>query len=169
MSDAAASDVVLHGDLDELPTALVVRNLRPRGMVALEMRLVCFAVDWLHPDPWRGTVAATVGNLQGPRPFNAMRDARNFAPALHNAGTHASWLGGTEANLRKLHAFCHREIESQIDYGLRDGTNHFLEAGIHVDGVKMVPVDVDSSWPRWVYERKCPDNWFRPREQEAVA
>jgi hypothetical protein len=41
--------------------------------------------------------------------------------------------------------------------------------GLHVDGTKMLPVDVDATWPRWVYERRCPANWFRPREQEQVA
>lgn len=166
MSDAANGDVVLHGDLDEIPTPLVVRNVRPRGMVAFEQRGHFFAVDWLYPQPWRGTVAAMAGSFQR---FNQLRDARNFAPPLHNAGWHLSWLGGPEANDRKLHSFCHGEVASQIEYGMSNGRNAFLEDGIHVDGTVMVPVDVDESWPRYVYERRCPANWFRPREQEAVA
>lgn len=165
MTDAEPGDVILHGDLDEIPTALVARNVRPRGMVALEQRGLFFAVDWDY-GPWRGTVATTAAAF---RSFNAMRDARNVASPIHDAGWHLSWLGGPDANRRKLESFCHPEVAGQIDYGLRDGTNHFLEAGIHVDGTKMTPVDVDATWPKWVYDRKCPANWFRPRDNEAAA
>lgn len=159
MADAKVGDVVLHGDLDEIPTAMVTRNVRPRGMVAFEQRGHFFAVDWMYPHPWRGTVAATFGSFTR---FNQLRDSRNFAPPLHNAGWHLSWLGGPEANRRKLESFCHREVEEQIDYGLSNG-NAFMEMGLHVDGTKMIAVDVDETWPRYVYERRCPDSWFRPR------
>jgi hypothetical protein len=27
----------------------------------------------------------------------------------------------------------------------------------------MSPVDVDAEWPRYVFERRCPSEWFRPR------
>jgi beta-1,4-mannosyl-glycoprotein beta-1,4-N-acetylglucosaminyltransferase len=166
MTDAQPGDVILHGDLDEIPTALVTRNVRPRGMVAFEQRGHFFAVDWAYPHPWRGTVATTVERF---RSFNAMRDARNVANPIHNAGWHLSWLGGPVINRQKLNSFCHPECADQIDYGLKDGRNAFLELGLHVDGTKMTPVDVDASWPRWVYERKCPANWFRPRGDEVAA
>jgi hypothetical protein len=95
--------------------------------------------------------------------FGAMRDARNLTPKrLENAGWHLSWLGGGEQNLKKLGAFCHPEVADSIHYGL-EGENKFLRDGVHVDGTKMVAVDVDRTWPKWVYERKCPANWFRPR------
>ena len=162
----ANDDVVLHGDCDEIPTAIVARNVCPRGYVALQQRGHFWAVDYLYPPGWRGTVASVAGNVKS---FNSLRDARNVAPALPDAGWHLSWLGGAARARTKLGDFCHPEAASQIDYGLRDGMNHFLEAGIHVDGVKMIPVDVDESWPRYVYERRCPANWFRPRERAAVA
>lgn len=151
-------DVVLHGDLDEIPTALVARNVRPRGMVALEQRAHFWAVDWLWPQPWRGTVATTAGNLKS---FNTMRDSRNYAAAIHDAGWHLSWLGGPDVAMEKVGAFCHPEVRDRIVNGLAADT--FLREGIHVDGVKMLPVDVDATWPRYVYERRCPENWFRSR------
>lgn len=151
--------VVLHGDLDEIPTPVAVRNVKPAGMLSFQQRFLCMAVDWLHPDPWQGTVAARLRNI---RSFGAMRDCRNYAPVLPGAGHHFSWLGGKEAYLRKLNAFCHPEIAERTELGLEE--DFFINAGVHVDTKKLTPVDVDESWPRWIAEGKCPESWFRPRE-----
>lgn len=159
LCDAQTGDVIIHGDLDEIPYALVVRNLRPRGLIALEQRMACFAVDWVHPDPWRGPVVGVYGAI--PSSFGAMRDCRNIAPALPNAGWHLSWLGTTEDNLAKLGSFCHPEIAERTLVGLQQDA--FGKHGYHVDGVKMEPVEVDETWPRWVHERKCPESWWRAR------
>lgn len=158
LNDAAADDVIIESDVDEIPTALVVRNLRPRGFVALEQRCFSMAVDWEHPQPWRGPVASTVGHV---KTFTAMRDARMFAPALPAAGWHLGWLGGQDAQRRKLNAWCHPEIKDRTIPGIEQ--DFFLREGWHVDGVKLKPVDVDESWPRWVVEGHCPTSWFRPR------
>lgn len=156
---AVPDDVVLHGDVDEIPTKLVARNVRPQGFVAFQQRLYCFAIDWQHPDPWYGTVAGRVGKINS---FGAMRDARNIAPKIENGGWHLSWLGGSQANLKKLHSFCHPEVADRINVGLHAG-NKFLQHGIHVDGAVMLPVDVDRTWPKWIVEGKAPASWYRPR------
>jgi hypothetical protein len=158
LKGAAAGDVIIQSDVDEIPKSIVVRNLRPRGAVALEQRCFSMAVDWQHPEPWRGPVATTVANV---RTFTAMRDARNFAPHLPNAGWHLGWLGGQDAQLRKLNAFCHPEIAPKTLKGI--GANTFLADGFHFDGAKLIPVDVDDTWPRWIVEGRCPPTWFRPR------
>lgn len=160
MSDAAPDDVVLHGDVDEIPNALGVRNVRPSGFVAFDQTLYCFAVDWLHPQRWRGTVAGRVGAVTS---FGYMRSCRNMAPTMPGAlaGWHLSWLGGRDAALAKLGSFCHPEIADRTRAGLE--ADEFLRTGYHVDGKRLVPVDVDETWPRYVYERKCPPSWFRPR------
>lgn len=155
---AEPDDIVLHGDVDEIPTAVVVRNIRPRGYLAFDQTFHCFAVDWLHPQRWRGTVASRVGKIDS---FGYMRDCRNFAPPIPNAGRHFSWLGGKEAFLKKLGSFCHPEIAERTHQGLQDDL--FLREGIHVDGCKLSPVEVDDTWPRYIAERRCPDSWFRPR------
>jgi len=157
-------DIVLHGDVDEICRALHVRNVRPRtGFVTFEQRLHCFAVDWLHPDPWGGTVAATLRQLGGlgQWPFQKLRNTRNTNQALADAGWHLSWLGGKEAALAKLGSFCHPEIADRTLVGL--STDLYLREGFHVDGRRMEPVDVDESWPKMIAERRCPEVWFRPR------
>src|SRR5690606_33433177 len=110
LKGAQPDDVVFHGDVDEIPTALAARNIRPQGFVSFEQRGHFWAVDWLYPQPWRGTVASRAANV---RSFGEMRDARNFAKALPMGGWHLSWLGGAEAALKKVGSFCHPEVEDR--------------------------------------------------------
>lgn len=156
------NDVVLHGDLDEIPTALAARHVKPRGVVRFNQTLYSFAVDWQHPDPWWGTVAARVKDVTS---FSNLRDARNaFLPELPDAGWHFSWLGGKEATEQKLDAFCHPEV---ADLGWRERLEECYETGRHLDngrhGTQLIPVDVDESFPRWIREGHAPASWFRPR------
>lgn len=155
-------DIVLHGDVDEIPRAHVARNIRPKGYVTLLQRGHFWAVDWLYPPGWEGTVAARVRDIST---FGQMRNTRRQNPArncIADAGWHFSWLGGDDANRVKLNAFCHPETIPAISEAIDRGSIHRTE-GIHSDGVKMEPVDVDSSWPAYIAERRCPDSWFRPR------
>lgn len=158
LTDANADDVVLQSDVDEIPTALAARNVKPQRYVAFTQRLHAFAVDWQHPHPWKGTVAARLRNIVS---FGQMRDVRNIAPAIPNAGWHFSWLGGGEANLRKLGSFCHPEIAGRTYAGLQ--ADAFMAEGFHVDGVKMLPVEVDGTYPRFIREGRAPASWYRPR------
>lgn len=157
---ADPEDIVLQSDVDEIPRALVVRNVKPRSPVALDMAFHPFAVDWVHPERWRGTVACRVRHLSGLGAFSRMRNMRNTAQPIPDAGWHFSWVGGTEYALHKLASFCHPEIADRTLDGLRDDV--FLTEGFHVDGHKLAAYDGDD-WPRWVRDRKCPTNWFRPR------
>jgi hypothetical protein len=151
---AAADDVVLHGDIDEIPTALVARNIRPQGIVALEQRGHFWSCRWQYPIPWRGTVAGRAGDITS---FARMRDARNVAKPLPDAGWHLSWLGGPDIAMAKIGSFCHPEVRDRIIKGLAD--NQFLRDGVHVDGVKMQRCEIDRTFPRYVYEGRCPDSW----------
>lgn len=160
--DAGAEDddIVLHGDLDEIPRPVAVRNVNPRGgYVGFEMACYSMAVDWQHPENWRGTVACQARYVSV---FSKMRDARNVVPALPNAGWHLGWLGGREAQLTKLGSFCHPEIRDRTLEGIE--ANLFLSEGYHVDGRKLTPVEVDVTFPRWIRDGKAPASWFRPRD-----
>lgn len=156
--------LVLHGDIDEIPTRTainVARTPTARGFCGSKQRGHFFAVDWLYPHPWLGTVygrAKDIGSFADMRTLRTLLPSHRYIPG----GWHLSWLGGDEANLAKLGSFCHPEVEDRIHAGLQAG-NTFLNGGVHVDGEQMTPVDVDKSWPRYVFERRCPENWFRPR------
>jgi beta-1,4-mannosyl-glycoprotein beta-1,4-N-acetylglucosaminyltransferase len=187
--DPGPDDIVLHGDLDEIPRPLHVVNL-PRwdGITAFGQRGLFWAVDWLYPHWWWGTVACNMRTLvqlagiQG-RPFVEMRNRRNIpadpeatAPggwaqhwpmpgrstAMPDSGWHLSWLGGTDRVRKKLGSFCHPEVKVTLDDAIADDNRYYRE-GRHVDGLKLEPVDVDETWPRWIVEGKAPTSWFRPR------
>lgn len=161
MTDAGPDDFVLHGDLDEIPTPLVVHNLPRRGGYAFDMTWCSFAVDWVCPSRWRGTVVVKARDVAA-RGFGNARDQRNFLPPIpYPGGFHLGWLGGNNAAWLKLHSFCHPEIETRIADGL--DRDLFLQEGIHVDGQAMQPVDIDDTWPRYIRERRCPPTWFRCR------
>lgn len=160
------TDLIFQSDVDEIPRRLAMRNVRPTGMLAFGMRFHPFAVDWRHPQDWRGTVVAQAGAIKdlGDRRFSRMRDCRNVAqcpPYLADAGWHFTWVGGNDYAQRKLRSFCHPEIAAKTEHHLND--DKFLREGWHVDGTKLKPVEVDATWPTWIAERRCPPNWFRPR------
>jgi hypothetical protein len=175
--------IVLHGDVDEICRPIHVRNVRPKfpkrptllvdgkpdlGFVTFEQDGHFFAVDWLHPDPWGGTVAGTVAQIMALQaqhtrnPFQRMRNLRNWnVTALPQSGLHLSWLGGKEATLAKLGSFCHPEVADRTLTGIE--SDRYLKEGFHLDGRRMAPVDVDETWPPYIAERRCPTEWFRPR------
>lgn len=167
--DLGDRDIVMQSDVDEIPQAIVARNIRPGdGFVALGQRGHFWAVDWLYPHVWKGTVVGTpasIKRLHRSHPFGSMRDMRNTAPCpdhLLDAGWHFSWLGGPERATKKVNSFCHPEVLDRIEGGIA-ADNYFWREGFHVDGVKMQPVEVDDEWPRWIVEGNAPESWMRPR------
>lgn len=166
--DFLTSDIILHGDLDEICRPLHIRNVHAAlqhygTFVTFEQDLHCFAVDWLHPDPWGGTVAATLRQMDalGALKFQKLRNTRNSNPALPKSGWHFSWLGGRDRALKKLGSFCHPEIAERTLVGLE--SDRYLTEGLHVDGRRMTPVEVDDTFPAYIRERRCPATWWRPR------
>lgn len=161
-------DIVMQSDVDEIPRPLHARNVRPRGaVVSFGQRGHFWAIDWLYPKTWFGTVAATVSTIDrmGPAPFGMMRTLRNQVdcpPHMQDAGWHLSWLGGPERAAKKVDSFCHPEVEDRIRASISND-NFYWREGFHVDGEKMAPVDVDESWPRWIVEGNAPVSWYRPR------
>lgn len=152
-------DIVLHGDLDEIPRAICARNVRPYGKeyVAFQMRGHFHAIDWLYPPGWSGTVAARYETIFS---FRHMRDRRNRATQLPDAGWHFSWLGGPQVAVTKANQFAHAEVAQRVE---ADPLRWWRE-GIHVDGIKMAAVDVNTSWPAWMLVRaNVPECWYRPR------
>ena len=52
--------------------------------------------------------------------------------------------------------------ERYLEEGIADDLRFWRE-GVHVDGLRMGPVEVDSSWPQWIVDGHAPDSWYRPR------
>lgn len=159
--------IIMQSDVDEIPTRLTARNVRPgRQVVSFEQIGLFWAIDWRYPIPWYGTTATTVAGLDrlGTFRFGRMRDTRNIAATkIPNGGWHLSWLGGRERALKKLGAFCHPEVADRIHGAIVDNEMMYWREGWHVDGQKLQAVDVDRTWPKWIVEGNAPTSWYRPR------
>ena len=179
--EAADGDVVIIADVDEIPSAELLDFLPLWASAAgdwplsVAMRTYVFAVDWLVAVPVPPPcVVATVRYLReraaSGEYLAEVRDDRGRYPVFRDhGGWHFSWLGGPERQKEKLEtSTCHTEIFQTPEAELiRSGARwRSQEDG---GGLPVVPVDVDSSWPPFVYERRCPPSWFRPREATALA
>lgn len=166
---ATAEDLILHGDVDEIPTVSAINRARNVRRAVFRMRCAVFAVDWELPYHWDGTVALPFALVNSFWNMRLSRDQHMLTP-LPASGWHLTWLGGSLAINRKLQTYCHTEMTPYIERGLQ--TDQFYGRGVfwgHGQGdVQLLSVDVDETWPKWIYERKCPPIWFRRRGEDYV-
>ncbi len=164
LTDTAPDDWLILADVDEIPNEKGMAAALDRRECVLEMTCCMFAVDWLWGLPLRTSVLCPMG---GARSLSvARRDGWSFNPVIPAAGHHLTWLGGQQGIAEKMDAHCHVECNTDLAMGnavdgfYGQGRNPFSRFGY--SGM-MIPVDVDETWPRWVFERRCPPGWFRPR------
>lgn len=161
--DARPGDVVLHGDVDEVPSRVAVQCARSGSCnlpVVFEQRMTHYAVDWLDPGLWPGTIATWHRDVTS---MQALRARRWELQRLGNGGWHLSNLGSVADQVNHVRWGCHIE-EVRAD-GSWDGisSGEYYREGWHAGTLKLEPADVDDSWPSFIYERRCPASWFRPR------
>lgn len=169
--NAVHGDIVLHGDVDEIPRMPALHDAIGRvrngeQAVVLAMRQHQGAVDWLYPHlTWPGTIVTTYftdGRFWG---FSWLRDQRNHLPQQENGGWHLTWVGGPEMQRRKLATHCHLEMRPEEEQRVRSG--QLYRDGITHGGTVQQPVEVDDDYPEYVRTRRCPPSWFRPRVEQA--
>jgi hypothetical protein len=167
---ADPDDLVLLCDVDEIPSPAALAA-RPPGMVALEMRLAMFAVDWVCPQPARIATGALARDLWPNLWWARDNGPRSTFPLVPDAGWHFTWLGGPDAIRRKAGQFCHLELRDMILAA--NEREELYEKGLTWHGSPsyppasptqvMVPAEVDESWPSYIRDGLCPPEWFRPR------
>lgn len=154
---AKDDDIILISDVDEFPPP---ESPFPDPVISHVQRLCMYAVDWEYPELHLCSVAARWGHVRR-HGLARVRDGRYTGPAVVG-GFHLTWLGGVEAQRAKLATICHTEMTPEQAEIISSGRAYYK--GEHQSGeCMMIPVDVDETWPRWIYERKCPADWFRPR------
>lgn len=150
-----ADDVLLHGDLDEIPLAAVVMSLAPGDARAFGMSFRPVAVDLEYPGfVWCGTVSAPAAWSS----FAWLRAQREVFPRLPGAGWHLTFLGGPAAMRRKIRQNSHAESIDQVDRDSdrcwREGRNLSDSALLVHVGVEGLPIYISGS------PHRCPDTWF---------
>lgn len=167
IENAEPDDLILLSDVDEIPRREVFSEPVPGGL-ALEMSFHNFAVDWLHPLPWCGTVTSLAKDITD---LEDLRNMRNLFPRIRHAGWHFSWLGGPEGIKRKAAATSHDDTAARMiewaDAGLLyQGGRTWVDGKPFGLTAQMKPTGTDDL-PLWIREHKCPRSWFRPQPKLA--
>lgn len=166
LEDAQPDDVIIHADVDEIPLAAAMPAVAEvTGKSKFRARCAVFAVDWELPWPW---TAPSVTRCRDLGSVTSLREQDSYtiidAPAWH-----LSSIGGPEAIDLKADSFSHTEAAAMIH--ARNSAGELYERGIfwgtqggQEGRTQLTAREVDESWPRWIYERRCPSKWFRPRD-----
>jgi beta-1,4-mannosyl-glycoprotein beta-1,4-N-acetylglucosaminyltransferase len=117
---AAPDDLLLIGDVDELPRPEVLRRLEStlREPVRLRMVDALYYANWHQPLPWTlGPIATRLDGFDHPSVRGTLGerlsdDARFVEEYVDDAGWHLSFLGGPDAIVAKLAAYSHQELNT---------------------------------------------------------
>jgi beta-1,4-mannosyl-glycoprotein beta-1,4-N-acetylglucosaminyltransferase len=180
---ARDGDIILHGDVDEIPSREAVLSLQMHaGQIIpckLSLRFFMFAVDWEVPWRWGAPSVMRLGQLDN---FTQLRET-GWGTWPHgqfpdgSQGWHMTWLGGEQAAREKVHAFSHVEAIPETEAGLdagkywRDGV--WWPGGGRPHETQFLAREVDGGWPQWIFDSwdpmtgqptgPAPASWFRPR------
>jgi beta-1,4-mannosyl-glycoprotein beta-1,4-N-acetylglucosaminyltransferase len=139
------TDLVLVGDLDEVPDPAVIEKLNTtlRRPTRLLMRHFVFAANFELPEQWTdGTMVARGDQLDEPQMAVLMGDADAAWSAENDhvtpqAGCHLSFLGGRDAVATKLRAYAHQEFAVPALTRPRH-LDRCVALGVHVAGVYAI-------------------------------
>ena len=153
-------DLVLHGDVDEIPKG----ELLAAGTVTGCQHHV-YCIEWLCIG-WTGTVCLRAADA--PASPRAMRNLMGSLPRVNEGGWHLSWFGGLDANVRKLDTTVHADIPDHVRRDVCSG--RYQRGGWHWMGMggvaskgsvmKLKPYKGDDL-PKWVLAGKEPASWHR--------
>jgi hypothetical protein len=166
--NAEDDDIIIFGDVDEFPRReLISRDMSLPAAFLMEHRL--FAVDWLHPEMWPvATIAARLGDIST---FEELRNSdRNISRMLPDGGWHFSWLGGADAIKEKARSWAHSELADMMWQWADQGLLYESGYAAYAADVRKLAVQMDAvstdGLPRWIQDRKCPREWFRPQGEK---
>lgn len=105
-------DIVLLGDLDEIPNKNVIEvainTLKTHQAVSLEQQMFYHNFSLRQISLWKGTIITSNQILQGVS-AQKLRDARSILPYIPNGGFHLSYWFGPAEIANKIKSFAHQE------------------------------------------------------------
>lgn len=132
--DVGPQDVVMAGDLDEIPSREVVESVRrlpPDHLFLCMQQLYYYYVDCEQAAPWGGTIIGPKWAFGADMDFQQVRFDRYNLPRLDKAGWHFSWLGPLEHLQSKLDS-----IDVDLDAKLYGSTDIVKPASSDVTFLK---------------------------------
>lgn len=187
LADCGSDDVAIVSDVDEIPNPAAVasvanayqhRLVNSPAVLAFEMALYSFTLNWRHVRPWFGTRMLRcrhfIESTETPQSLRSTVYPRPHEMVVHHGGWSFSWFGGVEAVRAKAQAFSHAEInrpdvlsDANIARSIREGVS--LVAG---DGNEYRYQELDDSYPRHLIDNiERYQHWLAERavaERQAV-
>lgn len=168
--DAAPTDILLMGDVDEIPHPDTVADLAlscdlTHGFALMAVEAYYWAIDW-YSGPQYQTAACSFGmahpSLMRPKGGHFIPGAQHYH--TWDRGWHFSWLGDPKAWHKKMDTFSHPEAK----WMLEGDPARWWRDGWHYNGVesyKLTPVEIDDTYPEPIVSGsfEVPAIWRRPR------
>jgi beta-1,4-mannosyl-glycoprotein beta-1,4-N-acetylglucosaminyltransferase len=145
LDEVGPNDIVMVGDLDEVPDPAVIKSLTTtlQRPTRLAMRHFVFAANFEIPHEWTdGTMVARGDQLREPQMAVLMGDPDAAWSAQNDhvtpdAGCHLSFMGGGDAVAAKLRAYAHQEFAVPALNRPRH-VDRCVRFGVHVAGVYAI-------------------------------
>lgn len=135
-------DLVIMGDLDEIPSPLAIEKAKSSGKpIAFSLLFHYYFLNCQNTGNsrwWKGCIASDAKQFQAITP-QGLRDQRDEYPSIPHAGWHFSFLGGVEKIRQKLQAFAHTEFSKPV-YTSEENIREALRKGEDIlkrDGVRF--------------------------------
>lgn len=177
LTDANADDIVIVGDVDEIPRPEVIAKAKAShftGISTLCLDISCYYLNFKNfvhryitatkmfsygalddPETWKNTIVLDkhdpmVNRGKMPTAIRCMRTPR----MIKHAGWHFSYMGGAEAIVRKIDAIA-------IEYANADNTNtNWLKTAIENGGDitgcggRFFVVPLDDTFPKYILDNR---------------
>jgi beta-1,4-mannosyl-glycoprotein beta-1,4-N-acetylglucosaminyltransferase len=168
LQDAQADDVIMMGDVDEIPNPDSVKHVTTPTVCVMQMfyYYINNRSNGLQDAHWFGTVLVPFKYLADYANLEKVRGQRVFFHKIAS-GWHLSFMGGKELIKRKIQTISHTEYNSEeyyndkhIDECLASGKDIFKREGTSfeiVDPKQYYPehiLEIFKSYPSWIYDSK---------------
>lgn len=108
------SDIILIGDVDEIPRAQSVRTPKyTKQLVGFEQDNFNYFINCRGVEKWVGTKGGSFRLLKNMDP-EEVRGIQEFL-VVKDAGWHFSFLGGYQAIIEKINSFSHQEHNTEVN------------------------------------------------------
>jgi beta-1,4-mannosyl-glycoprotein beta-1,4-N-acetylglucosaminyltransferase len=168
-------DIVLVGDLDEIPSreglkkAIRILSTNPQvERVIFNMKLYKYCYNCLMSESWQGTRAVLGKTLLCKLNSEPQKTRTSFGeklnikilhkPYLHDieikSGWHLSTMGGIDKVRQKIMSFAHTEVSRQKEKNLAD-LSQVVNGALEMDsGYHSKFEKIDNTFPSWIIKNK---------------
>jgi len=146
-ASAKGQDLLIHGDVDEIPRAEAIRAALPiKSVLALEMKAYGVFLN-TYAGPWSHAKVGPVSAFRKDGPYK-VRHANHYA--VPNAGWHFSSIGTPERISAKMKAYAHQEAEIQ-KWSDPETIRENIKNGVGLFGFGVLKAEkVDGTFPAHV-------------------